>query len=146
MFVILPLESLLPTVIEYPAVFATFDPVMPSNDAGFEKVPAVEGDPLNLTVSLVDLPCDGSDTFIIPDEAAIVSNGFQNPINFDGITGSNLSKAAGYSITVGKRDSSGNITNTENFYHFTVDTDTATTGGTSGGGKGCSSGPATLTA
>ncbi len=50
------------------------------------------------------------------------------------------------SITVGKRDSSGNITNTENFYHFTVDTDTATTGGISGGGEGCSSGPATLTA
>ena len=73
-------------------------------------------------------------------------DGFQNPINFDGITGSNLSKAAGYSITVGKRDSSGNITNTENFYHFTVDTDTATTGDISGGGEGCSSGPATLTA
>ena len=71
---------------------------------------------------------------------------FQNPSNFDGITGSNIAKAAGYSITVGKRDSSGNITNTENFYHFTVDTDTATTGGISGGGKGCSSGPATLTA
>ena len=73
-------------------------------------------------------------------------DGFENPISFDGITGSNLAKAAGYSITVGKRDSSGNIANTENFYHFTVDTDTATTGGTSGGGKGCSSGPATLTA
>jgi len=71
---------------------------------------------------------------------------FQNPVGFDGVTGANLAKAAGYSITVGKRDSSGNITNTENFYHFTVDTDTATTGGTSGGGKGCSSGPATLTA
>jgi hypothetical protein len=73
-------------------------------------------------------------------------DGFENLTGFDGITGSNLSRAAGYSITVGKRDSSGNITNTENFYHFTVDTDTATTGGTSGGGKGCSSGPATLTA
>ena len=61
-------------------------------------------------------------------------------------TGSNIAKAAGYSITVGKRDSSGTITNTENFYHFTVDTNTATTGGISGGGEGCSSGPATLTA
>ena len=71
---------------------------------------------------------------------------FNNPVGFDGITGANLAKAAGYSITVGKRDSSGNITNTENFYHFTVDTDTATTGDISGGGKGCSSGPATLTA
>ena len=73
-------------------------------------------------------------------------DGFQNPINFDGITGSNLSKAAGYSITVGKRDSSGNITNTVDFYHFTVDTNTATTGGISGGGENCSAGPATLTA
>ena len=73
-------------------------------------------------------------------------DGFENPIGFDGITGSNLSRAAGYSITVGKRDSSGNITNTENFYHFTVATDTATTGGISGGGQSCSSGPATLTA
>ena len=31
---------------------------------------------------------------------------FQNPKDFDGITGSNIAKAAGYSITVGKRDSS----------------------------------------
>ena len=73
-------------------------------------------------------------------------DGFQNPVGFDGITGANLAKAAGYSITVGKRDSSGTITNTENFYHFTVDTNTATTGGISGGGNSCSAGPATLTA
>ena len=71
---------------------------------------------------------------------------FANPASFDGITGSNVAKSAGYSITVGKRDSSGNITNTTDFYHFTVDTDTATTGDISGGGEGCSSGPATLTA
>ena len=55
-------------------------------------------------------------------------------------------RSAGYSITVGKRDSSGNITNTEDFYHFTVDTNTATKGGVSGGGNSCSAGPATLTA
>ena len=71
---------------------------------------------------------------------------FNNPVGFDGITGDNLAKAAGYSITVGKRDSSGNITNTVDFYHFTVDTNTATTGGISGGGNSCSAGPATLTA
>ena len=75
-----------------------------------------------------------------------VAGTFANPGSFDGITGANLAKAAGYSITVGKRDSSGNITNTENFYHFTVDTNTATTGGISGGGNSCSAGPATLTA
>ena len=71
---------------------------------------------------------------------------FANPASFDGITGSNVAKSAGYSITVGKRDSSGNITNTTDFYHFTVDTNTATTGGISGGGENCSAGPATLTA
>ena len=73
-------------------------------------------------------------------------DGFNNPNNFDGITGSNIAKAAGYSITVGKRDSSGNVSNTTDFYHFTVDTDTATTGGVSGGGQFCTSGPVTLKA
>jgi hypothetical protein len=75
-----------------------------------------------------------------------VAGTFANPGSFDGITGSNIAKAAGYSITVGKRDSSGNITNTTDFYHFTVDTDTATSGSESGGGENCSAGPATLTA
>jgi hypothetical protein len=75
-----------------------------------------------------------------------VAGTFANPGSFDGITGSNIAKTAGYSITVGKRDSSGNITNTTDFYHFTVDTDTATSGSTSGGGENCSAGPATLTA
>ena len=71
---------------------------------------------------------------------------FNNPKNFDGITGANVAKSAGYSITVGKRDSSGDITQTDNFYHVTVDTNTATSGGVSGGGNNCSAGPATLTA
>ncbi len=74
------------------------------------------------------------------------SDAHQNPIDFDGISGSNVAKAAGYSITVGKRDSSGDITNTDDFYHFTVDTNTATSGGVSGGGNSCSAGPATITA
>jgi len=75
-----------------------------------------------------------------------VAGTFTNPASFDGITGSNVAKAAGYSITVGKRDSSGTITNTTDFYHFTVDTDTATSGDKSGGGENCSAGPATLSA
>ena len=74
------------------------------------------------------------------------SGNFTNPGSFDGIAGSNVAKAAGYSITVGKRDSSGTITRTTDFYHFTVDTNTATSGGKSGGGENCSAGPATLTA
>ena len=74
------------------------------------------------------------------------SDAYQNPSDFDGISGSNVAKAAGYSITVGKRDSAGDITNTNDYYHFTVDTNTATSGGISGGGNNCSAGPATLTA
>jgi len=78
--------------------------------------------------------------------ALSTSKTFKEPQNFDGITGSNVAKSAGYSITVGKRDSSGDITNTDDFYHFTVDTNTATSGGVSGGGNSCSAGPATITA
>ena len=69
---------------------------------------------------------------------------FQNPVDFDGISGSNIAKSAGYSITVGKRDSAGDVTATGNYYHFTVDTNTATSGEVSGGGKNCTAGPATL--
>ena len=74
------------------------------------------------------------------------SDAYQNPSDFDGISGSNVAKSAGYSITVGKRDSAGDITNTDDYYHFTVDTNTATSGSISGGGNSCSAGPATLTA
>ena len=78
--------------------------------------------------------------------ALSTSAAFNNPKTFDGIAATNLAKAAGYSITVGKRDSSGNVTQTADFYHFTVDTDTATSGDKSGGGENCSAGPATLSA
>ena len=78
--------------------------------------------------------------------ALSTSKTFKDPQNFDGITGSNVAISAGYSITVGKRDSAGDITNTTDFYHFTVDTNTATSGGVSGGGNSCSAGPATITA
>ena len=74
------------------------------------------------------------------------SDAYQNPSDFDGISGSNVAYSSGYSITVGKRDSSGDITNTNDYYHFTVNTNTATSGGISGGGNSCSAGPATLTA
>jgi len=91
---------------------------------------------------------DTSDTvrFRGPIWTSSDSDGYQNPVGFDGITGANLAKAAGYSITVGTRDSSGTITNTDDYYHFTVDTNTATAGGIAGGGKNCSAGPATLEA
>ena len=74
------------------------------------------------------------------------SDGYQNPVGFDEISGSNVAYSSGYSITVGKRDSSGDITNTNDYYHFTVNTNTATSGGISGGGNNCSAGPASLSA
>jgi|TARA_R100001086_G_scaffold239793_1_gene165464 hypothetical protein len=74
---------------------------------------------------------------------------FSNPQDFDGITGSNIAKAAGYTITTGLYVSDARDTSdysVANFFHFTVDTDTATKGGVSGGGIGCSVGPVTLSA
>jgi hypothetical protein len=72
---------------------------------------------------------------------------FANPGSFDGITGANIAKAAGYTITTGlyvndARDTSDY--SVANFFHFTVDTDTATKGGVKGGGDGCSVGPITI--
>ena len=52
------------------------------------------------------------------------SASFNTPQSFDGVTGTNIAKTAGYSITVGKRDSRGNITQTDNYYHMNVDTKT----------------------
>ena len=74
---------------------------------------------------------------------------FTNPENFDGITGANIAKAAGYTITTGLYVSGARVSTdyaVANFFHFTVDTDTATKGGVSGGGLGCSVGPVTLSA
>ena len=70
--------------------------------------------------------------------------------NFDGIAGSNVAKAAGYTIRTGKykagaRDASNDYL-TSNFFFFTVDTNTATSGNIKGGGYGCSVGPVTIEA
>ena len=70
--------------------------------------------------------------------------------NFDGISGSNIAKAAGYTIRTGKyksgaRDASNDYLTT-NFFFFTVDTNTATSGNIKGGGYGCSVGPITIEA
>ena len=72
---------------------------------------------------------------------------FANPQNFDGITGANIAKAAGYTITTGLYVNDARNTSdfsVANFFHFTVDTDTATKGGVKGGGDGCSVGPITI--
>jgi hypothetical protein len=72
---------------------------------------------------------------------------YANPADFDGITGANIAKAAGYAITTGIfRDGARVSTDyaVANFFFFTVDTDTATVGEIKGGGPGCSVGPVTL--
>ena len=87
-----------------------------------------------------------------PPLAVTASGGtfqFTNPGDFDGITGANIAKAAGYAITTGVFKDGARVTTdyakANNFY-FTVDTDTASIGGLSGGGVGCSVGPVTLSA
>ena len=74
---------------------------------------------------------------------------FTDPESFDGISGSNIAKAAGYTITTGLYVNDARVSTdyaVANFFHFTVDTDTATKCGVSGGGNGCSIGPVTLSA
>jgi len=74
---------------------------------------------------------------------------YANPQNFDGITGANIAKSAGYAITTGLYKNDAVVTtdySTSNYFHFTVDTDTATTGNIKGGGYGCSVGPITIEA
>ena len=72
---------------------------------------------------------------------------YANPADFDGITGANIAKAAGYAITTGIFRDGARVSSdyaVANFFYFTVDTDTATLGGVKGGGIGCSVGPVTL--
>ena len=67
---------------------------------------------------------------------------------FDGITGAQIAQGAGYSITNGLFQSGQTLTSDyalTNFFHFTVNTDTATSGNIKGGGYGCSVGPLTIT-
>ena len=74
---------------------------------------------------------------------------YSNPENFDGITGANIAKSTGYAITTGLYKNDARVTtdySTSNYLHFTVDTDTATSGSVKGGGYGCSVGPVTIEA
>ena len=61
---------------------------------------------------------------------------FRNVVGFDGITITNVTRSAGYTITKVDDDT----------YTFTVSTDTATVGNINGGGGLASAGPVTLTA
>ena len=67
--------------------------------------------------------------------------------SFDGITGAQIGQGSGYAITTGLFQNGQTITTDfalSNFFHFTVNTDTATTGNVKGGGYGCSIGPITI--
>ena len=67
--------------------------------------------------------------------------------SFDGITGAQIGQGSGYAITTGLFQNGQTITTDfalTNFFHFTVNTDTATTGNVKGGGYGCSIGPITI--
>ena len=73
--------------------------------------------------------------------------------NFDGITGAQIGQGSGYAVTTGKYipdtgDGNPGRGTTDflisNFFFFTVNSDTATTGGIKGGGYGCSVGPITI--
>ena len=75
-------------------------------------------------------------------------SGFSSILNFDGISGSNIERSAGYTITTGLYKTVSGIDqrittdySLSNFFHFTVATNTATVGQTKGGGNGCSVGP-----
>ena len=79
-----------------------------------------------------------------------IAGDYANPNDFDGITGANIANASGYTIRTGQyisgaRDASTDYLTT-NFFYFTVDTDTATSGNIKGGGYGCSVGPVTIQA
>jgi hypothetical protein len=69
------------------------------------------------------------------------ASGYLAVPSFNGVT--DISNANGFTIILGKIDSSGNVTNTTNYYYFTS-TSNATTSGISGGGDGCTAGPVNL--
>ena len=72
---------------------------------------------------------------------------YNDPQDFDGITGSNIAYSSGYAITTGVYKSGARVSSdyaVENYFYFTVNTDTATLGNISGGGVGCSVGPITI--
>ena len=79
--------------------------------------------------------------------APSTSGNYKDPLSFDGISGSNIAKSAGYAITTGKYVSGSRDTDqTDNWFYFTVNTNTATAGGVKGGGFPVSIGPVTLSA
>ena len=71
------------------------------------------------------------------------ATGFGDIPTFDNVT--DIDNASGFSIILGKINSSGSITDTTNYYYF-VSSSTATSGDVYGGGDNCTAGPVTLSA
>ena len=67
--------------------------------------------------------------------------GFQTIPTFDGV--SDISNANGFTITVGKINSSGSVSKPSNYFYF-QSSDTAVSGNINGGGSACSAGPVDL--
>ena len=71
------------------------------------------------------------------------ASGFNNVPSFDGVT--DISNANGFTVIVGKINSTGIVSDTTNYYYF-QSSNTATSGNINGGGNGCTAGPVNLTA
>ena len=80
---------------------------------------------------------------IVRFRGATSATGYSDVPSFDGVT--DISNASGFTITVGKIDSSGNVSGTSNYFYF-QSSDTASNGNVNGGGDGCSAGPVNLQA
>ena len=79
--------------------------------------------------------------------ASTIAGDYADPAGFDGISGSNIASSSGYAINTGKYVSGSRDTDkTDNWFYFTVNTNTATAGDVKGGGFPVSIGPATLSA
>ena len=64
------------------------------------------------------------------------------------VTGAQIGQGSGYAITTGLFQNGVRVSTDfalSNFFYFTVNADTATTGNVKGGGYGCSVGPITIT-
>jgi hypothetical protein len=69
------------------------------------------------------------------------ATGFTNVPSFDGVT--DISNASGFTVTVGKINTSGIVSDTTNYYYF-QSSDTATSGNINGGGDSNTAGPVDL--
>jgi|TARA_R100000049_G_C1924114_1_gene68821 hypothetical protein len=79
--------------------------------------------------------------------ASSTTGTYNDPASFDGISGSNIASSSGYAITTGKYVSGSRDTDkTDNWFYFTVNTNTATAGDVKGGGFPVSIGPVTISA